>query len=203
MPLDATSSRPPHRWTLLGVMTVAGDLIVISITLLILWAGLLTAGPGSTAAMRARRRVSQDAPSHPFRNMLADTRRDFRKQWSYGPIIALIGASSWISTAFWLVAPAPFGVIMMAVVLALAAVAALVTLALPTASARTNGFRAAIVDAARLVAFRPFVSIVALAAAVAAGILCVWIPTVGVVAAGMALVEIAWRAWGKAALGPA
>ncbi|GAA1946543.1 hypothetical protein GCM10009816_04400 [Microbacterium aquimaris] len=184
-------------------MTVIGDLLVISLTLLVLWVGLITAGPGSTAAMQARRHVSQDGPSHPLTNMLTGVRREFRARWSYGPILLLIGIFSWISTAFWLTAPAPFSVIMIAVVLCIASAAALVALALPTAAARTPGFRGAIVDAVRLVASRPFVSIVALAAAVAAGILCVWVPTVGLVAAGMAFVEIAWRAWGRSALGPA
>lgn len=192
--------RGRRKLTLLGGMTVAGDIIMISLTLFVLWLGIVTAAPGSAAAMDARRRVDPAGPSSPVRFMFARTRERFRSLWAFGPVVTLIGVLSWIGTAFWLTVAPPLGVAMMAVVLCIAAIASLVALAVPTAGVMTQGFRQTAVEAARLVARRPLVSIVALGAAGAALVVAGWLPTLGIVGLGAALVEVSWRAWGKGTL---
>ncbi|GAA3634766.1 hypothetical protein GCM10022200_17520 [Microbacterium awajiense] len=197
MSLHDPPPRGRRKPTLLGVLTVAGDVIMISLALFVLWLGIVTAAPASAAAMRARSLVGPDGPSAPVRTILSGTRTHFRTLWLVGPIVVLIGIFLWIGVAFWLTVPAPLGVVMLAVLLCIGAIILLVSLTVPTAAHRVQGFRAVVVESARLVVARPLVSVVALAAAGAAVVIAGWLPTLAIVGLGAALVEVCWRAWGK------
>ncbi|WP_407319537.1 hypothetical protein UQW22_03790 [Isoptericola halotolerans] len=197
MDASDTPDRRRPRPTLLGVFTVAGDLLTISLLLLVLSLPLVTAAPAAAAAMEARAAVDPGYPSNPARTLVAGVRSRFRRAWFVAPVALAIGVSSYVAVAFWIAAPAAVGVAMIALVLVIASSAALLTLALPTAMTRSPTFRTAVVEAVRLVAGAPFRSVVALAAAAAAALLAVTYPTFGVVLLGGVLVEIAWRTWGS------
>jgi hypothetical protein len=80
-----------------------------------------------------------------------------------------------------------------------AIVVSLLGLALPTAGLRVERARQVVQCAARIVAFTPWRSVVALAAAAAAVVLTAQFPQICLVMLGAALTEIAFRAWGRRA----
>ncbi|WP_396667535.1 hypothetical protein [Microbacterium sp. R86528] len=198
-----TAATPPHSpkraHTIVGMLTVIGDMIMISLGLLVLLLGVVTAAPAAAAAIDARAQVSTSGPSTPITTLFRGTGAHFRTLWAVGPIAIIVGIFGWISTAFWLVAPAPLSVIMIAAVLFIIVAFAMILFALPSAATAGISRRETLVRAVQLAVRRPFVSVLALAAAVAAVILAVYLPTVGIVAIGGALVEISWRAWGRPA----
>lgn len=197
MTAETPPNKPQPGRTLLGTLTAVGDMIIISVTLLVLLLGVVTAGPASAAAIEARKQVSMSGPSTPVRTLLSGTRVHFRALWPLGPIVVTLGIVGWISTAFWLVAPAPLGVIMMAAILSPLAAFSILVLAIPVAATPGVSRRETARHAIRLAVSRPLVSVLALAAAVAAVILAFRVPTVGIVAISAVLVEISWRAWGQ------
>lgn len=188
---------------LLGVLTFAGDLIILSLVLAVLWLGLVTAGPASAAALEARAEISTTGPSSPLRSMLRGTRRYFSALWWLGPVAVVVFIATWVSVAFWLVSTPVLAAVMLAVVIGVAVVLALIILALPSAAEPKLPARQAVGQAVgqavRLISLRPFVSILALAASAAAVVTAFTIPTIGIVFIGAALVEISWRAWGSRA----
>ncbi|WP_349425942.1 hypothetical protein [Microbacterium sp. LWS13-1.2] len=193
--LPGQAPRPKH--TLFGVVSFAGNLLTLSICLAILWLGLVTAAPGSAAALAARERLTVDGPPVSVRGLFADTGRNFGRLWVFGPLLAALGAGAWIALAFWLTVPAPAGLIMVTVTLVVAVVVSLLGLATPTAGLRVGRAGEVARQAAQIVALRPWRSIVALAAAAAAVVLSAQLPAVGLALLGAALTEIAFRAWGR------
>ncbi|MEV4685988.1 hypothetical protein [Microbacterium sp. LWH3-1.2] len=194
---DLPAPTPRPRYTLFGVLNFAGNLLTLSICLLILWLGLLTAAPGSAAALDARKRMTPDDPPVSVRALFADTGRYFRRLWMFGPLMTILGVGTWIALAFWLTIPAPAGLIMVAVTLVVGTVVSLLGLAAPTSGRRVERAGQVVRQAARIVALAPGRSILALMAAAAAVVLSVQFPAVGLVALGAALTEIAYRAWGR------
>jgi hypothetical protein len=186
---------PRPKYTLFGVLSFGGNLLTLSICLLVLWLGLVTAAPGSAAALAARQRLTLDGPPVSVRGLLADTGRHFPRLWFFGPVLALLGFGAWIALAFWLTIPAPTGIVMVTVTLVVATVVSLLGLAVPTAGLRVGRAAEVVRQAAQIVGLTPLRSIVALAAAVAAVVLTAQFPAVGLIALGAALTEIAFRAW--------
>ncbi|MGZ0711883.1 hypothetical protein ACWPKO_26460 (plasmid) [Coraliomargarita sp. W4R53] len=199
MATPATPNNPAPKRTILGMFTVVGDMIMLSLGLLVLLLGIVTAGPAAAAAIDAREQISMSSPSTPFRTLFQGTARHFKTLWAIGPLAIIVGIAGWIGAAFWLVAPAPFGVIMLAVVLFVTATITMILLAIPSAADASIGLRTTITRAVHLVISRPLVSFVGIAAAAAALVLAYYFPTVGIVAISGALVEITWRAWGQRA----
>ncbi|MDJ0334063.1 hypothetical protein QMG83_02380 [Salinibacterium sp. G-O1] len=199
MPQQSAPRGSGPRLTLLGALTVSGDVIILSLGWLVLTLGLVTAGPASAAAIDARAAIGLEGPSRPIRTLLSGTAKHFSTLWSIGPIALLIGLFAWIGTAFWLSVPPPAGVAMLAVVLCVTAVLTLVILAIPSAASPGQTLRATVIRAARLVAARPFFSVLALATIGAGVLVATYIPTIGIVAIGALLVETTWRAWGATA----
>jgi uncharacterized membrane protein YesL len=197
----ASTQRP--RNTLFGALSFVGNLLTLSICLTILWLGLVTAAPGSAAALAARERVTMDGPPLSVRALLTDTRSHFRRLWMFGPLLAVAAAVVWIALAFWLTVPAPIGLIMVAATLAVAVVIALLGLAVPTSGHRVHTAGQVVRRAAQIVALTPARSVLALAAGGAAVVLSIQFPAVGVIAVGGALTEVAFRAWWRQDLAPA
>ena len=197
-----TSEPPPPaprpRFTLFGVLSFLGNFLILSLCVLVLCLGLVTSAPGCAAALAARERLAADGAPVSVRGLFAETGALFSRLWMFGPLVALAATMTWIALAFWLVAPAPLNVIMLAVTVMIAVVAGLVGFAVPTAGRASGRAREVLPEAARTVALRPWPSILALAAAVAAVVLSIQLPPVGLVLIGGALTEIAHRAWRRA-----
>jgi hypothetical protein len=192
---DLPAPAPRPKYTLFEVLSFAGNLLTLSICLLVLWLGLVTAAPGSAAALAARERLTMDGPPVSVRGLFADTGRHFPRLWFFGPLLALLGVGAWIALAFWLTIPAPIGIIMVTVTLVVAIVVSLLGLAVPTAGLRVERAGQVLPQAVQIVALTPWRSIVALAAAAAAVVLTAQFPAVGLIVLGAALTEVAFRAW--------
>ncbi|MEO7017758.1 MAG: hypothetical protein ABI067_14665 [Leifsonia sp.] len=185
---------PAGRPTVVSILTVAGDMLTISLSLLVLSIGVVTAGPGLAGALEARSHVSRLGPSQPLATVFSGVPAQFRRSWFVGPTALILGAVAWVSIAFWLAADSPMAIIAIGATVFVAGTAGLLLLAWPRASASENGatpFRSTL----RLIASRPLHSVVALAALVTCGVLTVLLPTIAIVTLGAAVTEIVWRAW--------
>lgn len=189
---DAGNTR---KLTLLGVLTVAGDLLIISLLLLVFSLGIVTAAPAAVGALRARRDVSTRGPSGPSSTIWRGVRENFRSMWAVGPVALVWAVFAWIALAFWLTVPAPLSVIMISVVTLIAVVGGMLFLALPAARREGDTLRATLRVAVLLVVGWPVPSVLALLAFAAAVVLAFRFPAVGVALIGVAYVEIAYRAW--------
>jgi uncharacterized membrane protein YesL len=190
-----STPEPRPKLTLLAALTVAGDLIVISLVLLVCWLGVVTAAPGAVGALQARAQVNGAAPSSPLRTIWQAVKANFRSLWFIGPIAAVFGLFTWVSLAFWITVPAPLSVAMLAVVISIAAIVALALMAIPAASGPEQSFRQNLRRTVVVVASRPWPSVLALLAMAAVIVIAVRFPPIGILLIGGGYVESAYRAW--------
>ena len=191
--IDDAGSAP--KLTLLGALTVAGDLLVISLLLLLFSLGIVTAAPAAAGALAARRDVNLRGPSGPAATIWRGVKENFRSLWIIGPATVLLAISGWVALAFWLTVPAPLSVVMISVVTLIVAVGTLVVLAIPAAREKDDTLRSTLRRAIGAVAMRPFPSVLALLAFAACVVLTYRFPPVGIALLGAACVEIAYRTW--------
>lgn len=195
MNLPPDAAPPRRKPSLFGILTFVGNVLTLSICLLGLWVGVATAAPGSAAVLAARERLACDDTPVSVRAILADTRVFFRPLWIFGPAVILSAGLIWVALAFWLVFPAPFGIFMIVVTMTLAICIGLIAMAVPSAARPGMSSRHVLRSATLLVTTSPWRSILALMAAAAVVVLSVQFPAVGLVAAGGAMTEIAFRTW--------